>query len=159
MCTDFTCYLGQAIGPLINIFIVFIGWSVLYGNAQKIATRSETRGLLDRTIDKVRTLENEGKIYWLKSSKNLTSEERSIYTIRMQHELQILEEHLQLIARRNIVINLSQDLFKFRNSTTFCSEKPERSNELDRVLSISSRANTICNRLEDVFISKYKPTE
>lgn len=158
MCTDASYYSSQLVGPLINIVIIFIGWLVLYRNAKKIATRSETRGLLDKIIKKVRDLEDQGKVYWLSSPKVMTPEQSTIYTIRMQHDIQILEEYFELISKRNIRVDLSQELFKFRNATTFCSEKVDRAIDVSRVLDISGRANNICSELEEAYILKYRPT-
>ena len=38
-----------------SILLVFIGWKVVYHNAKKIATRSESKALVDHVLRKVRT--------------------------------------------------------------------------------------------------------
>lgn len=158
MHTDCSFYLSQFIGPVINLMIVVVGWNILYKNAKKIASRSESRGLLDKVVEKIRSLENEGKTYWLKNAGLADGEESKIYTIKMQHDIQVLEDYLYLVNKRNINIELSQELFKLRNSITYSSEKLPRTQDINRALDISIRASEICNKLEEAFFLKYEPS-
>lgn len=59
---------------LTSIFLVFIGWKVAYRNSAKLATRSESKSLIDALSKLINEISDASITYWLNTSKVETNQ-------------------------------------------------------------------------------------
>ena len=64
---------------IVSVFLVLIGWRVAYKNAVRLATRSETKSLIDAISKLVNEISDLSIDYWLnKSNRNVEINEKKI---------------------------------------------------------------------------------
>lgn len=150
----------QWIWPVLNVGIVVVGWRILYSNARRIATRNETRSILNRVVNTLREIENSAKEFWLKQPDELTDSDVKIWALKIQSEIQYLEESIVLLKVRKLNIDVSTSVFQLRHFATFSCEDKKKNNiepDVSRVLSISQQSSAILKGLEDSFMRIYAP--
>lgn len=83
--------------------LVIIGWVVIYRNARKIATRSETKALIDDVISILNSIESLATDYWLAGRRNRMETEQFIVVFNAK--LLTLNNRLDVLKERKIRID------------------------------------------------------
>jgi len=104
----------------ISIIFVIIGWQVLFKNAKRITSRSETYGLVTHTFKLVDDLLNEASIYWLTPQDNA---KHLLHAKNFELKTQNLKKNLQLIASRGVELDFTLELRKARRAITLDAER------------------------------------
>ena len=89
--------------PYITFALVIIGWNVIYRNAKRLATRNETKSLIDDAMKSLQALEDLTLSYWL--SRNELSMKADEFQLLVAARLEAFNNQLQQIQRRNINID------------------------------------------------------
>lgn len=143
---------------LVSIFLVIIGWNIIYRNAKKLATRTETKSLLDDAMTILSGIEKVSIDYWLSGRKNRIESEQFI--LLTNAKLLTFVNRLKFLEKRNIdikVVNLAKLSTLITND---CEDVDRRSNEdnRERVQLLLELLNDIHEKLYDDFHKLYKPT-
>ncbi|KRV69763.1 hypothetical protein AO721_04490 [Aeromonas veronii] len=154
---DILTFLQQS--GLLGILLVLIGWRVVYHNAKRLATRSETKGFVDDLMKLVSDMEKSAVDYWLAGRKERT--EPRNYEMLMLAKLSLLNQKMELLSSRKInvdkvieQIGLLQDgmlLDCERADQMSLDERIEKANE------VLACGKTIQTSLYLQFITKYPP--
>lgn len=159
---------GDPMGPiapvlqysgLVSISLVLIGWRVVYNNARRIATRSETKSFIDELMKLISESEKQAVDYWLAGRKDRT-EPRS-YEMLMLAKVALISHKLELIGKRGLVTTqLDELLGLFQDSITLNCEDADRVSLDERI----SRANEVIasgkalhSELYQQFSNRYPP--
>lgn len=144
---------------VLGICLVLIGWRVVYQNAKRLATRSETKGFIDDLMKIVSELEKSGVDYWLAGRKE-RAEPRN-HELLMLAKLAFLYQKLDLLSARNIDIEdiilltgLLQDGMLLDCEKADQMPLDERSKKAHEVLAYGKDIQTA---LYQKFLSKYPP--
>ncbi|MGK4474111.1 hypothetical protein [Aeromonas molluscorum] len=144
---------------IISITLVFIGWWVVYRNAKKMATRSETKGFVDDLMKQVSEMEKAAVDYWLAGRKDRT--EPRNFEMLMLAKLALLNQKVDILNTRNIQtksiieqIGLLQDGMLLDCERADQMSLDERSAKANEVLTAGCEIQTSLYRQ---FITKYPP--
>jgi len=146
---------------ILNISVVIVGWVVLYTNAKRIATRAETRIILNNVLEKLNTLRTSATEYWLKEPGELSNGEVVFWTQKTLSELQLIDSSLQLLKRRNMNFDIINLFVHLRQQVTFgCEYRKKKSQEPDRekAVKLSESTHSIIEILEESFLDLYAPS-
>jgi hypothetical protein len=91
----------RASGLLALCFTV-IGWFIVYRNARRLATRSETKSFIDDLMKLVAEIEKVAVDFWLAESEKRT--EHRHFQMLMLAKLELLDQKIKIIQERSIVI-------------------------------------------------------
>jgi hypothetical protein len=89
--------------PYVTFALIIIGWNVIYRNAKRLATRNETKSLIDDAMKSLQILEDLTLNYWL--SRNESSMKADEFQLLVAARLEAFNNQLQQIQRRNINID------------------------------------------------------
>lgn len=134
---------------LTSIILVLIGWRVVYGNAKKLATRSESKSLIDATSKLVNEISDLSMEYWLTkckdSSKKKTksgyfksnaklkaSNESRLYVMNVMAKASQASRYIDILKNRGLIIDNM-------HLATIC-EKATLDCEIASRFSVTSRA-------------------
>lgn len=151
----------ESISPyfsLISIALVIIGWNIIYRNAKKLATRTETKAFLDDAMSVLSDIEDMTVQYWLSGRKCRIDSEQFI--LLTNAKLLKFVARLQLLNERNIdikVVNLAQLSTLI---TEDCEDVDRRTTEenRERIQLFLELLNDIHEKLYGKFQLLYKPT-
>lgn len=96
-------YLLNNINVLTGPTLVIIGWVVIYRNARKIATRSETKSLIDDVISILNAMESLATEYWLSGRQSRMETEQFI--VIFNAKLLTLNSRLEVLKARKVNVN------------------------------------------------------
>jgi hypothetical protein len=140
-----------------SIVIIILGWLVIFFNAKKIATRAETKSILDKGLIQLETLTFVATQFWLEKKSN-----------RLEHEHfeLILMGHISRLGLTIIILkNRGLDLtFELLTDLSNCSSLDcEKIDSIDmselrvRGHQINEISMELTNYLVDCFQKKYRP--
>ncbi|WP_256384306.1 hypothetical protein [Photobacterium toruni] len=148
-----TPYLGY-----ISLILVFVSWFIVYHNAKKLATRNETKSLIDDAVKVFTQLEELTLSYWLagRAKRMDTAEFLLLSTAR----LQTLSFKLEIVKRRKInisCVNFSKITILM---TLNCEDVDRRKAEDNReqVQLFLEQINSTILALYSEYQSVYKPS-
>ncbi|EGR0055493.1 hypothetical protein M2G96_07585 [Vibrio vulnificus] len=150
---DVSPYLG-----LFSLIFVIVGWKVIYRNAKKLATRTESKSFIEDTTKILSEIETLAVEYWLAGRKSRMETEQ--YVLIINAKLLTLNSRLNILESRAIdtsVVDLSQIL----EFTTLECENVDRikdSQKRERVQSLLDEINTAHVKLYSQYQEVYKPT-
>jgi len=144
--------------PIVSIILIILGWQVIYNNAKKLATRNETKSLIDDIVAIVEKLEGLTTEFWLQSRQSRLDVD--VFLLLTQSKLQIFNSRIKIIEKRDISVS-EIDLGKFLEFMTLdCenvdSQKPEKKRK--QVESLLDESNKCLEHLYAEFQEKYKPS-
>lgn len=144
---------------LVSISLVLIGWRVVYNNARRIATRSETKSFIDELMKLISECEKLAVDYWLAGRKDRT-EPRS-YEMLMLAKVALISHKLELVEARGLVTDqLDELLGVFQDSITLNCEDADRVNLDDRIYRASeviASGKSLHSELYHQFSMRYPP--
>ncbi|EFE98278.1 hypothetical protein [Serratia odorifera] len=105
-----------------SIVLVFIGWRVVYGNAKRLATRSESKSLIDATSKLVNEISDLSIEYWLRksketsgaktksghikgSSKATASNESMLYVMNIMAKISQASRYIEILKKRGLELD------------------------------------------------------
>ncbi len=144
---------------ILGILLVLIGWRVVYRNAKRLATRSETKGFIDDLMKQVSEMEKLAVDFWLAGRKERT--EPRNYEMLLLAKLSLLNQKIDLLNARkietaNIIIQVGmlQDGMLLDCERADQMSLDERSGKAHEVLTCGKEIQTSLYRQ---FITKYPP--
>ena len=144
---------------LVSIIIIIIGWCVLYNNAKKIATRAETKSILDRITEKIDETVVFSTDFWLLSNVN---------DIKPDHfELLFLNRMTQIFGCVTLLKSRGLDIsYEFISTllelSTLDCEKIKTTSKSKRQIKayeINEAAIKAIEHIYDIFHSTYIPSK
>lgn len=141
----------------ISIVLVIVGWIVIYRNARKIATRAETKSLLDDLFKVLDSIENLATTYWLSGRKNRIDSDE--FTLLFNAKLLTLHSRLELLSNRKVDTS-DIDLSSLAELVTMDCEDVDRKTDNDkrvRVQLILDHINSSSVKLYSKFQQANKP--
>lgn len=103
-----------------SLLTVFVGWKVVYKNAKKIASRSESKAISDHLIKLINETIDLAVNYWMDS--NLKTNVDSLkFSLAVSAKVTQVDDFIEILSRRGIVIDHS-NLADFSTSVTLDSE-------------------------------------
>ncbi|MBT0024042.1 hypothetical protein WKI32_11560 [Vibrio alginolyticus] len=114
---------------LISVLLVIIGWAVIYRNAVKIATRAETKSLMDDLFRIFDSIESLSVDYWLSGRKNRIDSDE--FTLLFNAKLLTLNSRLEQLEHRKVDVS-EVDLSKLAELITIDCEDVDRKSDSDK---------------------------
>lgn len=87
---------------LLSPFLVIAGWLVVYNNAKRLATRSETKSMLDDAIKIINEIESISVTYWLSGRKERSDHENHELIVLAKQS--IFQNRLSLLKERKMIL-------------------------------------------------------
>ncbi|MCY9815176.1 hypothetical protein ACV1CZ_13045 [Aeromonas caviae] len=144
---------------VLGILLVLVGWRVVYQNAKRLATRSETKGFIDDLLKQVSEMEKLAVDYWLAGRKDRT--EPRNYEMLMLAKISLLYQKIEhLNARKIDTVSLINQVGLFQDGMLLDCERAdqmsldERSGKAHEVLTCGKEIQTALYRK---FTTKYPP--
>lgn len=159
---------GDTIGPiapvlqysgLVSISLVLIGWRVVYNNARRIATRSETKSFIDELMKLISESEKQAVDYWIAGRKDRT--EPRTYEILMLAKVALISHKIDLVEQRGLVTGqLVELLGMFQDSITLNCEDADRAGldeRIERANEVIASGRALHSELYKQFSTRYPP--
>lgn len=144
---------------LISFFTVLIGWWVVYQNAKRLATRSETKGFVDELMKATSEMEKVAVEYWLAGRKE-RAEPRN-YEMLMLAKLKQFDQKISLLKQREINTDGIVDISGvFQESILLDCESADHMSldeRIDRANNVLAYGGSLQTHLYTLFIEKYPP--
>lgn len=86
-----------------SIFLVLIGWTVVFGNAKKIATRAESKAMADGISKIINEISELAIEFWLSSSRN--GHNSDLYALTVMSKISQATQYSEIIKGRGIVLS------------------------------------------------------
>jgi hypothetical protein len=142
---------------LCSFLLVFIGWKVVYRNAKRMATRSESKTAIDSLIKIVNETSDVSIAYWLSGGK--THQNVQHYTMVIMSKIGQSYEFIKVLKRRGIDIEdiYLEDLSNY--ATLNCENVGAISMSEQAIhsqLCLNAAMNLITHAFE-IFDAKYPP--
>ncbi|WP_419244253.1 hypothetical protein ACN08P_17340 [Photobacterium leiognathi subsp. mandapamensis] len=146
-------YLGY-----VSLLFVIIGWSIVYNNAKKLATRNETKALIDDTVKVINQLEDLTVTYWLAGRKSRIDTDEFI--LLTSAKIQTLSYKLKIVEQRDIDISCINFSKLATLMTLNCEDVDWRKTEDNRaqVQLFLEEVNSQVASIYAEFQHKYKPS-
>lgn len=145
--------MGTALTILVSSGLVIYGWSVLYRNAQRIASRNEIYSLVLKLDGEISSLEKEAHMFWKKHREHKTRAEATILIQRVANVKMLM----RLVELRGVEIK-SIYIVRLRNAITLNAEKAYSVSEEDaveKIQIITEYASEIRSKAYESFLSSY----
>jgi len=142
----------------VSIILIIVGWGVIYQNAKKLATRNETKSLIDDVVTIINSLDRLTIDYWLSGRKNRL--ETDEFILLTSAKLQTLSSRLDIVEKRNIDISCVDLSIISSHMTLNCEEVDRRKPEENRIqlqLFLEESNNSVIN-LYNEFQKCYTPS-
>lgn len=137
---------------LTSIVLVLLGWRVVYGNAKKLATRSESKSLIDATSKLVNEISDLSIEYWLikcketskpktksgyfKSRNNAkASNESRLYVMNIMAKASQASRYIEILKKRGLELDNKHLAIVCEKATLDC--------EIASRFSVTSRATRV----------------
>jgi hypothetical protein len=136
---------------LLALSFTVIGWFIVYRNARRLATRSETKSFIDDLMKLVAELEKVSVDFWLAEDDKRT--EHRHYQMLMLARLELLDQKIKVIQERSIVIEeLVEHVGFFHDGILLDCESVESMAFDDRI----EKANDVLSYGKEIQTSLYK---
>ncbi|KKA43416.1 hypothetical protein [Salinivibrio sp. KP-1] len=144
---------------LITTILIILGWAVIYSNAKKIATRSETKSLLDRALEQAELCSNFATDFWLPGSS--VQPDPDHFQLVFMTQISRLNVTIKALEHRCIKVD-SGLLAKFITHSTLNAEQMSEFGKTKRNEK-GLQINHACMRLTESLIAefdrRYKPID
>lgn len=143
---------------IVSILLVIAGWFVVYRNAKRLATRNETKSILDSALSALDCLENLAVDYWLSGRQKRKDTDEFILLISAK--LLTFHNRLELLKKRKVRTEII-DLSELATLMTIDCEDVDRmqaDNRRERVQEILDSTNNIHSLLYEEFHRMYRPS-
>ncbi|HIF9481643.1 hypothetical protein ACWU37_10775 [Photobacterium damselae subsp. damselae] len=146
-------YLGY-----VSLLLVIIGWLIVYNNAKKLATRNETKALIDDTVRVMNQLEDLTVTYWLAGRKSRIDTDEFI--LLTSAKIQILSYKLNIVEQRKVDISCINFSKLSTLMTLNCEDVDRRKAEENRkqVQMFLEEVNSQVASIYSEFQQMYKPS-
>lgn len=140
-----------------SVLFVVIGWTVVYWNARKLATRTETKSLLDKAVTQLEGLTVLATKFWLDGRKERLDHDH--FQLLIMGQISRLGLTIQVLNKRGLQISFDL-LSQLTTSMTLDCEKAntmEKSECHLRGHVINDISMELTNYFIACFQEKYKP--
>ena len=148
---------GSVLGPcfsLISIIIVIVGWGVVFSNALRCSTRSETHTLVSNLFSRCDALESSGHNYWTSESNAISPEKAASQTIVFLSQIDSIRQLVDILELRNIKIDdVSEAFTRLRTSLVLDAERPQQVPSINRRRRIGEISQSIRSLTKGVYRS------
>ena len=111
---------------LVGNILVLMGWLVVYNNAKRIASRAETKSLIDNVSKLVNEISEGSIAYWLTAGRAdggvAASKESTLYLLKIMSKISQSAEYTEIIKKRGISIS-DRTFSEIISTTTLNCEK------------------------------------
>lgn len=136
---------------LIALSVTIIGWFIVYKNARRLATRSETKSFIDDLMKLVTEIEKAAVDFWLAEVDKRT--EHRHHEMLMLAKLGLLNQKIELLQERSIVIDeLVEHVGLFHEGILLDCEQVSSMSLDDRI----NKANDVLGYGKEIQTSLYK---
>lgn len=144
--------------PIVGLTLVIIGWRVIYKNAKKIATRAETKSLVDDIVKIFNELESLTVHFWLSGRQNRRDADEFILLISAK--IQTLTSRIKFLKKRNIDTSCINLAALHEYMTLNCEDVDRRTNEQNReqLQLFLEESNRNVNDLYSEYQKRYSPS-
>lgn len=145
--------LASLVSPIISGSLILIGWKVLYGNAKRISSRSETQSLHQQACALLYDIEQLSEAFWLEGKYN---ESPSTFEMLIINKIKRLNKVIQRIKQRDIMVTFTQ--FHLRSACTLhsCSvASQDNLKKREHMDTTHHQINKIEQDLSDALLCKY----
>ncbi|MCI1678992.1 MAG: hypothetical protein LKK36_14985 [Ewingella americana] len=142
---------------LCSVLLVFIGWNVVYKNAKRMATRSESKTAIDNLIKIINEVSDVSIAYWLSGGK--THQNVQHYIMVIMSKIAQSYEFIKVLKRRGVEIDDSflDDISNYATLNCEVVDTLSMSEQaIHSQLSLNAAMNLITHAFE-VFDMKYPP--
>lgn len=105
---------------LASLGMVFVGWRVVYRNAKKIATRSESKAITDHLIKLINEIIDLSVTYWMKDECEHSGSLR--YNLAVSAKTTQLDDFITILSKRDVNVE-REYLATFTTVATLDSEQ------------------------------------
>ncbi|MCS6153649.1 hypothetical protein G3465_12170 [Shewanella baltica] len=145
----------------VSAILIFIGWRVVYTNAKKLATRSETYAINSRITTLLTDIQKLAEEFWFKSQFN---DQPQHYDLLMLAKIKLLGAKLDMLKNRKIdIYEIERQKFPLRKACTYRSfdintlSDAEKREQVDGILQvITSIEMKIDEKLTSTFPPNYE---
>ncbi|WP_272677191.1 hypothetical protein [Providencia sp. PROV160] len=109
------------LAPFISIILVFITWSVVYVNATKISSRTETKSINDEVIKMINKINDSALSFWSEDVGNITKEKLSLFRVCISSEILKLLKYNEILSCRGLGLSM-EALAEFNDIVTLNCE-------------------------------------
>jgi hypothetical protein len=88
---------------LASLGMVFVGWRVVYRNAKKIATRSESKAITDHLIKLINEIIDLSVTYWMEDEGKTNSSLR--YNLAVSAKTTQIDDFITILGKRDIIVD------------------------------------------------------
>jgi len=142
-----------------SFFLVFIGWWVVYQNAKRLATRSETKGYVDELLKLVSEIEKSAVDYWLADAEKRTSSRN--FEMLMLAKLSVLDHKISFLKARQLEIDdIDEQFSRLCESILLDCEQANQlpiDDSIGHANQVLASGGVIHSTLYQKFIEKYPP--
>lgn len=162
-----------------SIILVFIGWRVTYSNSSRLATRSESKALVDALAKIINDVSDLSIDYWINKSQFAKSKIESVNGIKLKPRLKVDHsasrlfemtvfakmaqgyKYIALLEGRNITFDKSWISLFPEKATLDCevAYKMALSKRADRVQEILELSKNTINDLYEAFQKSHPPSK
>jgi hypothetical protein len=139
--------------------IALIGWNVLFSNAKKLASRSESYTLVTKANDILKEIKKESDDFWLDESKEKSP---IMYDTSIALKLREVQQILKILGNREVSCSdVSKTIYQVRRACTLSSPKIQTmDSEEDKAVILRAIYGVIAvceNEIYTSFMAKYPP--
>ena len=143
----------------IPIILVILGWRFLYLNAKKIATRSESKSLIDSIIKIIDEIDKEATNFWL-SPRVENSMSHEHYLMLVMSKFEVLMSRIDDLEKRKVLIEKKKLSTYYSQLTLNCEfiDSIPITECMNFTQSALDSSRQIASDLFNEFDKVYKPT-
>ena len=141
-----------------SLILIIVGWCVIYHNAKKLATRNETKSLIDELVSQIDKLEKLTTDYWLSGRQSRL--DTDAYLLLINAKTQLISSRLKTISHRKIDIS-GVDLSCLSELMTLNCEDVDKHSLDEKREQMQSFLNEVNEGIESLyseFYKSYKPS-
>ncbi|MEY0595848.1 hypothetical protein AB7309_21200 [Providencia manganoxydans] len=140
----------------LSLILVFITWNVVYANATRISSRSETKSINDEVIKIVNKISDTAISYWSNRIKSIKKEQLMLYRSVVSSEISKLLEYNNLLKDRGITIT-PKKLAELNDAVTLDCERIFSGGIRNR--EVEERLNEIISVSTEIQVNLYRQFE
>jgi hypothetical protein len=142
---------------LISSILIITGWIVLFSNAKKIASRAETKSIIDLIVNKTDTLSVYATKYWL--SNDASRETPVTYELQFMNQISQICGLMNILPSRGISVSFEEIQELILKGTLNCESIKKNSPEQRQITAheINSASILCIENLYKTFQEIHKP--
>ncbi|NRA79666.1 MAG: hypothetical protein HRU18_15775 [Pseudoalteromonas sp.] len=142
---------------LIPTFLVLLGWRIIYLNAKKFATRTESKSLLDTVIKLYDEIDQLAVDFWL---GDINEVEPNNYLMLVMSKFETLNNRISDLEKRKVLTNKTELIDYYSALTLNCEliKSTHISVCTENVQKILEKSRKNVSRLYSSFNNTYRPT-